>query len=176
MAVRDAETAVAVSPRPLRVLANRGANGIDGVLSTALGAAASGAGPLALLTGDLAFLHDAGALFAARHHAIAATVVVVNDDGGGIFSYLPIAEHGPAVGFDALFRLSHGLSLEGIARGYGAGHRRVCDARALGAAVCESLAAPGVQVLELCVDPARNADHHRALFAEVSRAVAGVAR
>ena len=70
---------------------NRGANGIDGVVSTALGAAAAGVGPVALVVGDVSFLHDLNALVAARLHGLSATIVLVDNDGGGIFSFLPQA-------------------------------------------------------------------------------------
>ena len=79
-----------------RVRSNRGANGIDGVVSTALGSAAVADGPVALVVGDIAFLHDLNALVAARLHGLSATIVLVNNDGGGIFSFLPQAQPGAA--------------------------------------------------------------------------------
>ena len=109
MPVRDVDTFWPVSSRRLRVLCNRGANGIDGIVSTALGMSCASEGPAILLTGDLAFLHDAGGLFAARDRAASCTIVVLHDDGGGIFSFLPIAEHGEEVRFRELFTLAHGL-------------------------------------------------------------------
>ena len=78
--------------RAITVRSNRGANGIDGVVSTALGSAAVADGPVALVVGDIAFLHDLNALVAARLHGLSATIVLVNNDGGGIFSFLPQAQ------------------------------------------------------------------------------------
>ena len=91
MPVRDLDAWLPGSPRGIRPLANRGANGIDGVVSSALGAAAAGVGHVALVVGDLSFLHDLNALVAARLHGLSATIVLVNNDGGGIFSFLPQA-------------------------------------------------------------------------------------
>jgi 2-succinyl-5-enolpyruvyl-6-hydroxy-3-cyclohexene-1-carboxylate synthase len=152
------------------VLANRGANGIDGIVSSALGAAAAG-GSLVLLCGDLAFLHDAGGLFAAHHHEIRATLVVVNDDGGGIFSLLPIAAHGARVDFERLFSVSHGLDLASVAGAYGLSHQRVTNAADLSAALEQSLASAGTQVVEVAVDRGANLALHREIQREISRSI-----
>jgi 2-succinyl-5-enolpyruvyl-6-hydroxy-3-cyclohexene-1-carboxylate synthase len=154
------------------VLCNRGANGIDGLVSSALGAAAAHPGPCVLLTGDLAFLHDAGGLLAAHRHALDLTIVVVNDDGGGIFSLLPIAEYGAAAGFETFFRTPHGLDLAGVAQGFGAVARRVGDATALRAALADSLASPRLHVIEVPLDRAADVIARRSLEAEVGRAIA----
>ena len=119
MPVRDVE-AFAVDPgQNLRVLANRGANGIDGMTSTALGVAAGHHGPTALFCGDLTFLHDLGGWWAAREAGVSIVAVVANNDGGGIFSFLPIAEHDDAVDFEKFFRMPHGLDFEHAARLFG---------------------------------------------------------
>jgi 2-succinyl-5-enolpyruvyl-6-hydroxy-3-cyclohexene-1-carboxylate synthase len=152
------------------VLANRGANGIDGIVSSALGAAGPGE-PLALLCGDLAFLHDAGGLFAAHHHEIRATLVVVNDDGGGIFSLLPIAAHGESVDFERLFTVSHGLDLAAVAGAYGLSHQRVTSAADLSLALEDSLASAGTQVIEVAADRRANLALHREIQREVSRSL-----
>jgi len=171
MAVRDLDGFLAVSTRRLRVLANRGANGIDGIVSSALGAAAAEGGPLALLSGDLAFLHDAGGLFAAHQHGIRATLVVVNDDGGGIFSLLPIAAHGESVDFERLFTVSHGLDLAAVAGAYGLRHQRVTTATDLSRALEHSLTSSGTQVIEVAVDRRENLALHRELHREICRSV-----
>jgi 2-succinyl-5-enolpyruvyl-6-hydroxy-3-cyclohexene-1-carboxylate synthase len=124
-----------------------------------------------LLCGDLAFLHDAGGLFAAHRHGIRATLVVVNDDGGGIFSLLPIAEHGESVDFDRLFTASHGLDLAAVAGAYGLRHQRVTDAADLSRALQDSLASAGTQVIEVAVDRHANLALHRDIQQEVSRSL-----
>jgi 2-succinyl-5-enolpyruvyl-6-hydroxy-3-cyclohexene-1-carboxylate synthase len=170
MAVRDLDGFLPVSAKPLRVLANRGANGIDGIVSTALGAAAV-SGPLVLLSGDLAFLHDAGGLFAAHQHGLRATLVVVNDDGGGIFSLLPIAAHRESVDFDPLFTVSHGLDLSAVAGAYGIQHQRVSTAPDLSVALQDSLASDGTQVIEVAVDRRENLAIHQEIQREICRSL-----
>jgi len=176
MPVRDLDAFAAGDGRRLRVLANRGANGIDGVVSSALGAAAAaadaGAGPLALVIGDLAFYHDMNGLLAARLHALDATVVLVNNDGGGIFSFLPQAaqpEH-----FERLFGTPHGLDFRHASLLYGAAHVRVDGADAVGPAVRAGLGRRGLDVVEVRTERARNVALHREAWHAVAAAVAPV--
>lgn len=171
MAVRDLDAYLPVSTRRIRVLANRGANGIDGIVSSALGAAAAASGPLFLLSGDLAFLHDVGGLFAAHQYGIRATLVVVNDDGGGIFSLLPIAAHGDDVEFDRLFTVPHGIDIAAVARGYGLRHQSVTTAPDLSKALEHSQASPGTQVIEVAVDRRENLALHREIHQEICRSL-----
>jgi 2-succinyl-5-enolpyruvyl-6-hydroxy-3-cyclohexene-1-carboxylate synthase len=171
MAVRDVDLYWPLGTRRLRVLCNRGANGIDGLVSSALGAAAAHPGPCVLLTGDLAFLHDVGGLLAAHRHRLGLTVVVVNDDGGGIFSLLPIAEFGEAAGFETFFRTPHGLDLATVL-GFGAHGTRVATAGALHAALAAALGSPQLHVIEVPLDRALDVASRRRLEAAVSRAVA----
>jgi 2-succinyl-5-enolpyruvyl-6-hydroxy-3-cyclohexene-1-carboxylate synthase len=175
LAVRDLDAFLPPAAEPLRVLCNRGVNGIDGMISSALGAAAAGEGPLALLTGDLAFLHDAGGLLAGRRHGLRASIVVLDDDGGGIFSLLPVAAYGDAVGFEEHFRTPHGLDLGAVSRAYGAAFSRVSSAAELRGALEKSWAHPGVSVIAVPLDRDRNIAQHRALYAAVEQAVRGVA-
>jgi 2-succinyl-5-enolpyruvyl-6-hydroxy-3-cyclohexene-1-carboxylate synthase len=171
MAVRELDAFLPVSTRRVRVLANRGANGIDGIVSSALGAAAAASGPLFLLSGDLAFLHDAGGLFAAHQHGIDSTLVIVNDDGGGIFSLLPIAAHGDDVDFERLFTVPHGIEIGGVAGAYGLEHQRVTTAPELSRALEHSQATAGTQVIEVAVDRRENLALYREIHREIGRAV-----
>jgi 2-succinyl-5-enolpyruvyl-6-hydroxy-3-cyclohexene-1-carboxylate synthase len=93
MPVRDLEAYFPQSPKRLRFLANRGANGIDGVVSSALGAALASGRPSWLVTGELALLHDTGGLLAARRAGVDLEILCLNNGGGAIFDFLPVAEH-----------------------------------------------------------------------------------
>jgi len=176
MPVRDLDAWLPGSARATRPLANRGANGIDGVVSSALGAAAAGVGRVALVVGDLSFLHDLNALAAAKLHALSATIVLLNNDGGGIFSFLPQASaDAPGVGlpahYEELFGTPHGIDLAPIIGSLGGVHRSIA-AGGLRAALAESLAANGVSVLELRTERARNVELHREAAAAVAAALA----
>jgi 2-succinyl-5-enolpyruvyl-6-hydroxy-3-cyclohexene-1-carboxylate synthase len=172
MPVRDLDAFLPVSNRRLRVLANRGANGIDGMLSSALGAAASQSQPVVLLTGDLALLHDVGALQAAQRHSLNLSVVVFDNDGGGIFSYLPVADRADPEIFETHFRTPHGANLGDIVAGFGAGFERVGSWEHFRAAFKSALATPGVSVVEIPVDRDRSVAHHREVDRRVGEALA----
>jgi 2-succinyl-5-enolpyruvyl-6-hydroxy-3-cyclohexene-1-carboxylate synthase len=175
MPVRDLDALGGSGPGPLRCLGNRGANGIDGLVSTLLGLAATHDGPVVGVVGDLSFLHDLGALVAARRLGSCATLVVIDNDGGGIFSFLPQAQtDDPTVGlpthFEALFGTPHGLDLGAVARALGAEHA-VVDSRAVAGAVRTSLGQPGLRVFEVRSERRRNVELHRALQEHVAEAV-----
>lgn len=171
MPIRDLEWYVAPQ-RPLAVIANRGANGIDGVVSTAVGVAQGSGGPTALLIGDLAFLHDSNGLLGAANRGIDLVVVVVDNDGGGIFSFLPQADP-QAVDddtFELLYGTPHGLDLVALAGAYGVTARTVED---VSRAVPEALAAGGVHVLVVRTGRAANVELHRRLNAAIASALPG---
>ncbi len=115
MPVRELDVFVSRLVPGVRTHANRGANGIDGVTSTALGIATASNARTVALIGDLSFLHDVGALQIANRSDVDLTIVVPNNDGGGIFTFLQKPEHG----FEALFATPHGLDLEAIVRAHG---------------------------------------------------------
>ena len=172
MPVRDLDAFLPTSTRSLRVLCNRGANGIDGMVSSALGAAAAKCGRVFLLTGDLALAHDVGGLLASRRHGLRATIVVFHNDGGGIFSFLPIASHGSEIRFEENFRTPHGLDFEPIAGSFGARFARVDSREHFRAAIKESLDDPRTSVIEIPVDRDRSVAHHRSIERSVAQAVA----
>ncbi len=149
MPVRDVTSFWPPDALPRRVLVNRGANGIDGVVSSALGAALALDQPVAALVGDVALLHDIGGLLAAALANADLTVVVPNNDGGGIFSLLPVAHGGSEVHFEELFHTSHGASLGDVANGLGVTYLRVEQADELADAVSQ---ASGVTVIEVPID------------------------
>ena len=149
MPVRDVTSFWPSDALPRRVLVNRGANGIDGVVSSALGAALATGQPGAALVGDVALLHDIGGLLAASRSDADLTVVVPNNDGSGIFSLLPVAKHGSDVYFEELFHTPHGTKLDELAKGMGVNFYRVDQADELVEAVTE---ATGVTVIEVPID------------------------
>ncbi len=170
MPVRDLDTFFPSSARMVRFLANRGANGIDGVVSSALGASSVADGPLVLVIGDLSFFHDLNGLLAAKRHRLNATIVLLNNDGGGIFSFLPQAEH-PAQ-FEELFGTPHGLDARPACDLYGVGYERVIGRREFRDAVARSIASAGVQIIEVRTDRTANVALHRALWTGVTAATA----
>jgi 2-succinyl-5-enolpyruvyl-6-hydroxy-3-cyclohexene-1-carboxylate synthase len=175
MPIRDVDAFVRGDRRRLRIVSNRGANGIDGVVSTALGAAAVAAGPVVLLVGDLSFLHDLNGLLAAAKFDLDATVVVLNNDGGGIFSFLPQAERLEGSTFEALFGTPTGLDIAAAARLFGASHARSADWGAFRRELCRGIAGHGLSVIELVTDRNRNVTQHRAVWEAVAAALRQVA-
>jgi 2-succinyl-5-enolpyruvyl-6-hydroxy-3-cyclohexene-1-carboxylate synthase len=107
MPVRDLDRFAEPSPAARTVLGNRGVSGIDGVVSTALGAGSATTDHLTLVIGDLAYYHDMNGLLALGRCDVEATVVLVDNDGGGIFHMLPVEEFDPP--FTEQFRTPHGL-------------------------------------------------------------------
>jgi 2-succinyl-5-enolpyruvyl-6-hydroxy-3-cyclohexene-1-carboxylate synthase len=171
MPIRLLDLALACRREPLRVFCNRGASGIDGISSTALGVAAATGIPTLLLTGDLAFLHDLTGLLLARREAIPLVLAVLDDGGGGIFSFLPIAEQGEAVAFDRLFRTPHGLDLARAAALFELDYERVDAPAALPKALEAALARPRVSIVHVRVDPTGNTRAFRQALACAASAI-----
>ena len=153
--------------------ANRGAAGIDGTASTALGiAAAAPSRAVALYTGDLALLHDLSGLAAAARLGLHLVAVCVDNDGGEIFSLLPVADRIPSQDFERLFRTPHGVDLYGLDGFAGIRAARVSTATELGDAVraAASKRVPGVDLLIVDVDRDDDVAQRRALTAAAQRA------
>ena len=171
MPIRDVESFAPNHASNIRVMVNRGVNGIDGTISTALGVAAASRAPTVVLLGDLAFLHDLGGLLIARRSGIALTVVVANNDGGGIFSFLPVAGVGAA--FEPLFATPHGLELSHAAALFGAHYARVQSSAELREALQAGLRG-GLHLVEAPMpDRAANVALHQRLFERAARAAEG---
>jgi 2-succinyl-5-enolpyruvyl-6-hydroxy-3-cyclohexene-1-carboxylate synthase len=172
MPVRDVEW-YGAARTGIEVLANRGANGIDGMVSTVLGAAAGSEGrPTVGLLGDLAFLHDAGALVGAAGRGLDAVVVVVDNKGGGIFSFLPQATTVAAPLAERLFGTPHDVDLVALAAVHGLTASEVTAADGLAPAVASGLAAGGVRVIVVRTDRRANVAVHDEIHAAVSAALA----
>jgi 2-succinyl-5-enolpyruvyl-6-hydroxy-3-cyclohexene-1-carboxylate synthase len=173
MPVRDLDRFL--TPRDgLRVIANRGASGIDGTVSTVLGVALAHPGPTVGLVGDLALLHDGnGFLLAPDAERVDATFVVVDNDGGGIFSFLPQA--GFPGSFERVFGTPHGRDLADLARFHDLAYTSVDAAADLPGAVTAAIAAGGPQLVHVRTDRAANVALHRRLTAEVRAALDAIA-
>jgi len=169
MPVRDVDAFLPRIDRPLRITANRGANGIDGFLSSGFGSAATTTAPTYLLAGDLAVLHDLTALAAAARLQIPATVIAVNNDGGGIFSFLP--QVGYPEHFERHFGTPHGLDLATASRALGVEADQIADRQVLVEALAQTTASP--RLLEIRTDRSSNVEVHRAAQSAVDEALAG---
>jgi len=166
MAIRELDLFAGPRKLALRVLANRGVNGIDGQVSAALGAAAALRRPTVLWCGDLALLHDMSGLLAGRMHGGDLTIVVSNDDGGGIFEYLPAARLVSRPVFEELFAVPHGLDLHELARGVGWDAVRVDSAASFEQALARALHG-GRHVIEVTMDRAVNTAFHATIHQRV---------
>ena len=184
MAVRDLD-AFGGGGKPLRVYANRGASGIDGIVSTVAGiaAASDGSSPIVAVVGDVAFYHDMNGLLVVAEHQLDIVFVVINNDGGGIFHMLPIREHEPE--FTRYFATPHGLDFRHAAELYGIPYWCVDSARGadrrvdgatsaandIGEALEEVLAGTGPRILEVLSDRDQNQRRRDAVGEAVRGAV-----
>ncbi len=186
MPVRDLD-AFGGGGKPLRVYGNRGASGIDGIVSTVAGiaAASEGPSPIVAVVGDVAFYHDMNGLLAVAEHRLDIVFVLINNDGGGIFHMLPIREHEPE--FTRYFATPHGLDFRHAAELYGIPYRRVSHASGAVNAVAnagadmkgevfegaleDALEGTGPRILEVRSDRDQNQRGHDAVVEAVRRAV-----
>ena len=150
MPIRDADRFARPHSSQTRVLGNRGASGIDGIPSTALGAESACDDPTVLILGDLALYHDMNGLLAVDRFELTPTIVAINNDGGGIFHMLPIEEYDPP--FTEHFKTPHDLDFTHVADLYGLEHVRVTDREAFRAAYRAALGNPAPVLLEAMID------------------------
>jgi 2-succinyl-5-enolpyruvyl-6-hydroxy-3-cyclohexene-1-carboxylate synthase len=165
MPVRDVETFMAARADPPRVLAHRGANGIDGTVSAAFGAAAASDGPVALLIGDVALAHDLGGLLAAKRLGLALTIVLVDNNGGGIFEFLPVA--GAVDAFEDHVATPTGLNAERVAALFDLAYVAPTDAGGLASAITAALATDNTNLIHVRTDRKRNVAEHRSVWQAV---------
>ncbi len=160
MPVRDVESYWPASADRLRFLSNRGANGIDGTLAAAAGAARATGRPVLVLIGELALLHDIGGLLAARRAGIGLTVLCVNNGGGGIFDFLPVAAVADPEDYAEHVSAPAGLDLGAVATLAGMEHRVASTAVEIREAIA---AGPGL--IEVQTDRSQNVQVHREIVA-----------
>ena len=175
MPVRDLD-AYGGGGKPLHVYGNRGASGIDGIVSTVAGIAAAGVAatsdggsPIVAVVGDIAFYHDMNGLLAVAEHQLDIVFVVINNDGGGIFHMLPIRDYEPE--FTKYFATAHGLDFRHAAELYGIPYRRVEHPSGAADALEEVLAGTGPRILEVRSDREQNQRSREAVGEAVRRAV-----
>ena len=177
MPVREIETFWPVRPDPPKVLCNRGANGIDGIVSSAFGAAAGGDGPVVLLIGDVALAHDIGGLLAAKRLDLKLTIVLIDNGGGGIFDFLPVSRTAMAQEYDIYTRhiaTPTGLDFAQAAGLYGLAHELVETVPVFRAALERAFSPQvGSAILQVPTDRARNVELHRRIWASVARELDG---
>jgi len=178
MPVREIEAFWPVRDDPPRVLCNRGANGIDGIVSSAFGAAAEDSGPVVLLIGDVALAHDIGGLLAAKRLDLKLTIVLLDNGGGGIFDFLPVAESDLAREtqrnedlYTRHIATPTGLNFEDAARLYALGHERVENVADFRAALERALACERSSIVELRGEREANTKLHRRIWGAVSEAL-----
>ena len=156
MSIRDMDYFWSGNRHSAIIYGNRGVNGIDGTVSTALGIATNGM-PTVLLTGDLTFFHDLNSLAVAKTHPLNVTIIVHNNDGGGIFEYLP--QKGTPH-FDYLFSTAQGLDYSGLATLYGIDFVRVSSNDELKNALQNYVGTAGVHVIEIPTSKERSRELH----------------
>ncbi|MBD7907753.1 2-succinyl-5-enolpyruvyl-6-hydroxy-3-cyclohexene-1-carboxylic-acid synthase [Sporosarcina gallistercoris] len=161
MPIRDLDTYFRQTARDIAIFSNRGANGIDGVVSTALGIQTARKRPTWLLIGDLSFMHDVNGLLISRMQTMDLTIIVSNNDGGGIFSYLPqasIPNH-----FEQLFGTPTGLSFAPLAEMYGIQYDSVSSIEQLESQLAEEKKGP-LRIIEMISVREENVQAHRELW------------
>ncbi|MCA0171481.1 2-succinyl-5-enolpyruvyl-6-hydroxy-3-cyclohexene-1-carboxylic-acid synthase [Bacillus sp. RAR_GA_16] len=171
MPIRDMENFFLPGNSRPTVMGNRGANGIDGIISTAIGASTAYSSSV-LVIGDLSFYHDMNGLLLAKLYEINLTVIVVNNDGGGIFSFLPQREQNHH--FEHLFGTPHGLNYEHTAALYDASFERISNWDEFKEAYVKSQKHHGLSIIEVPTDRDANLFLHREMFAKVSKETASV--
>lgn len=168
MPVREVESFFPSVATDIRFLSNRGANGIDGVVASAAGAARVTGSPTWVLIGEVALLHDVGGLLAATRAGVPLTVVCINNGGGGIFDFLPLSVSADPQLYEQHVATPTGIDIERLAALAGLEHRHATTA----AELREAASSPGL--VELRTDRAQSVREHHALYARVAAALAQV--
>jgi 2-succinyl-5-enolpyruvyl-6-hydroxy-3-cyclohexene-1-carboxylate synthase len=168
MPIRDQEAFLPSGGADALFLCNRGANGIDGLVSSGIGAAQASGRPTTILTGDLGFLHDLGALAALRDVSTPVRIVVIDNDGGGIFHFLPQESALDDQEFEALLGTPRGVDVAKAAALFDLPHHRLESLAELPVAL-----ATDTGLIEVKTDRRTNVEAHRQLTERVHAALGG---
>ncbi|SFE37227.1 2-succinyl-5-enolpyruvyl-6-hydroxy-3-cyclohexene-1-carboxylic-acid synthase [Alteribacillus iranensis] len=171
MPIRDVDTFFHTNNKGIQILANRGANGIDGVVSTAIGVSQVRENTI-LAIGDISFYHDMNGLLAAKQLKCDLTIIVVNNDGGGIFSFLPQSQEEEY--FEKLFGTPHGLDFSHAAALYDASFYRIHNWDEWDRAFQNSMEKKGLKIIEVQTERTTNATNHRKLWEHVSHQISNL--
>ncbi len=163
MPVRDVEYFWSTNDRRIQPFFNRGANGIDGSLSTAIGLAHSNQATV-MLTGDLALLHDTNGFLVRRHFQGSLTIILINNNGGGIFEMLPVSQFDPP--FEDFFATPQSVDFASLCASYGIKHQRILNWDRL-VIELSNLPDRGIQVLEIPCDRKHDAQWRKDLFSAI---------
>ncbi|MCP8617787.1 2-succinyl-5-enolpyruvyl-6-hydroxy-3-cyclohexene-1-carboxylic-acid synthase [Salirhabdus salicampi] len=166
MPIRDVDTFFTNTDKDITIHCNRGANGIDGVVSTALGVAATGKS-VTLLIGDVSFYHDLNGLLAAKQYNIDITVVLINNEGGGIFSFLPQAKEPKH--FEVLFGTPLHIPFEKGIEMYGGRYERVETWEHFTDTLTKSYNEKGMKVIEVLTNRKENARWHKQKWSDIEQ-------
>ncbi|MFL6559091.1 MAG: 2-succinyl-5-enolpyruvyl-6-hydroxy-3-cyclohexene-1-carboxylic-acid synthase, partial [Bacillus sp. (in: firmicutes)] len=168
MPIRDLDSFFLNNNKSIKVMANRGANGIDGTVSTALGAALNSQS-LYLVLGDLTFFHDLNGLIAAKLYNININIILVNNNGGGIFSFLPQSEH--PKNFELLFGTPLGIEFEHAVKMFNGNFTKITDWDHLRSELIKTKSSSGINVYEVVTNRESNREEHRGFWGFVSREI-----
>jgi 2-succinyl-5-enolpyruvyl-6-hydroxy-3-cyclohexene-1-carboxylate synthase len=169
MPIRDVDSFSIDAGETLTVSSNRGVNGIDGLIASSLGEATAHDGPVAVLAGDLSFLHDVGALASVPRPHQAVVITVVDNGGGGIFGFLPMAKH--PTGFEKWFVTPHNQDISRICSGFGIEAKQVHTLDEYADALHRRLQHPGLHVIHIPIDRIKSTQQHFDAFGQITHAI-----
>lgn len=152
MAIRYIDAFFEAKSQAVKLFCNRGVNGIEGTVSTALGVSVTGK-PTVLLTGDLSFYHDLNGLLVGKTHGLNLVIILLNNDGGGIFEFLPQSQERH---YNEMFVAPHGMDFKGLSTLYNIEHYGVEDFQGFEQALSSAMGKKGIQLIEVKLDAAHS--------------------
>ena len=162
MPIRDVDSFATKTDTTLRVSSNRGVNGIDGLIATSLGEAYGHQESVAVLSGDLSFLHDVGSLATVPRPKTSVVFIIVDNGGGGIFGFLPMAKH--PTGFEEWFVTPHNQDIPTLCRGFGIEVDSINSLQELRTLLPNRLKTPGLHVMHIPINRQASTDQHEESF------------